>query len=199
MIRSGATAASTSSLLGEHPGLGWGEAEPVHAGVDVDRGPGRAALLLEGGPFLDLGPGAENRPEVRLRIGLRLALDQAVEDVDRSVTDRGAEPLALLGKCHEERVAARFGERQRRGLEADAVGVALDHRRRRHAFDTPRQDPPVVGEGDEVDRQPSTGGCLRRSRLQGALHGPENSRFSAGSPPRFRRRALTDPGEVDRI
>ena len=172
-------------LLGENAGLGRRQAEPIHAGVDVDCRPRRAALLLESGPFLDLGPGAENRPEVGSRIGLGLALDQPVEDIDRGVADRGTKALALLGKGDEECVAAGLGERQRRGLEADPVAIALDHRGRRHAFDAPRQHPPIVGEGGEIDGQPPTGGRLRRSRLQRALHSRKIADSRPTLPSRF--------------
>ena len=100
-----------------------GEAEPVHAGVDVQR---ERALGRKGLPAAKLIFGADHGREVEidvvaLGVGGRL---QSVEHINaRAIAKRGARPHAFAGVGDEKHPAARGVERRRDALEAEAVAV----------------------------------------------------------------------------
>ena len=132
------------------------EAEPVHAGVEMDRaGTGLAATGGEGGPALELLFAADRGREAMLDIVRRIgpALE-AVEHIDRGLRRQHAprrDPFAEMGD--EEDARARGPQRRRSFGDADPVSIGLDDGgatpRRRAA----RKVAPVVGQRGKVDPQ----------------------------------------------
>ena len=139
-------------------GLERFEAEPVHAGVEVQRRRRRPALRArERGPAFELRRAADRRREaeggvVGERVGLRL---QPVEHIDARVglRQQRAQPLALADLGDEEGAAAGGVERRRDRLDPEAVAVRLDHGGAIARRGAARQQPPIVGERGDVDRQ----------------------------------------------
>ncbi len=104
------------------------EAEPVHAGVDMNAGAsGPAGAAAEHIPFGKLVEIADHRPGVDLGVGVAAVLEEAVEHVDRSRRHRGAGGAGLVQGGDEKRLAAGAGERARHRFEPAAIGVGLDH------------------------------------------------------------------------
>ena len=94
-------------------------AEPVHAGVHLQRG---AALPVMGGdegvPLGKLGHAVDDRPRIELDEGRRSFRRAAVEHVDRGVARAGPHAPRLRKIGDEERLAAGLGECGRDRLQA---------------------------------------------------------------------------------
>ncbi len=141
-----------------------GDAEPVHAGVDMQR---RAAAPLVGGdegvPFGQLQQAADHRPRVDVGKGGARARHQAVEHVERRLGRRRACAPRLVEIGDEEGLAAGAAERLGDRLDAAAVAVGLDDggtfRRQRAVIERA----PVVGKRGEIDRQHAAGFRFRRA------------------------------------
>ena len=87
--------------------LDEGQAEPVHAGVDVDRrtpGPPRAAA--EHVPFGQLVEVADHRPAVELGESIAAVLKEAVEHIQFGRWQRFARGLRFIQGGYEKRLAA---------------------------------------------------------------------------------------------
>ena len=107
-----------------------GKAEPVHAGVDMQRGAAAPARCrAKRVPFVELGAAADHRPQVRVRVSRRGAGQQAVEHVDRRVRRDARARAALRRGCATKNVSQpAFASAPRDLLDAAAVAVGLDHR-----------------------------------------------------------------------
>ncbi len=106
-----------------------GKAEAVDARIDMN-GAGKLAAIdpSEGRPFARFLGGDEGGQQIVLGIEFRLAGEQAVEHVDGCFGENPAQFLAFLGAGHEEAAAARFPQGAAHGLNAQAIGIALDRR-----------------------------------------------------------------------
>ena len=143
------------------------EAEPVHAGVEMQRARASPpALRGEGGPARELLLAADDRREAVARIvrRFRSALE-AVEHVDRRLGGQEParrDPLAQMGDEED----ARAGRPQRRrGLgEADPVSVGLDDGGAPPGRGAAGELAPVVGQRAKVDREPPRRGLKARRR-----------------------------------
>ncbi len=168
------------------------EAEPVHAGVEMQRrGRRRGLRPRQGRPAEQLGGGADRRREaeaeiIAARIGVGL---QPVEHIDARVGLRQQRPqrLALADLGDEEDAAAGGVERRRDRLDPQPVAVGLDHRRAIAGRRTTLEQPPIVGQRGGVDRQRRGGGGPRLRRI-GARSSGRVAKFSLGhGVPRIRR------------
>ena len=108
--------------------LGYRQAEPVHAGIDMDGGAARpagaAAEHVPFGKFIEI---ADHGLAVDLRVGVAGVLEEAVEHIDRSRRHRSADHTGFIEGRDEKRLAA--GCRKRAGdlRGAAAIGIRLDH------------------------------------------------------------------------
>ena len=127
-------------------------AQPVHAGVDVER---RAALPFAGSdkgvPFRQLRDAVDDRPRIDLDERRRGVGREAVEHIDRGLARAGAHAARLGDIGHEKRLAARRGELGGDGIDAEPIGVGLDHRRAFHRHELLRQRPPIGLDCREID------------------------------------------------
>ncbi len=152
------------------------QAEPVHAGVDVQGGATAPIVRCdEGVPLGKLGRAVDHRPQIGLGDGRRRARHQAVEDVDDGVRRGRAHAAPFRDIGHEEGPAADLLECRHDPLDAAAIGVGLDHRgtfdRQGHAV----EPLPVGGDGGQIDGEHAAGlrlaggdhGGLQRGLLQG--------------------------------
>ena len=135
-----------------------GNAEPVHAGVDMQR---RAAMPLVGRaecvPFRQFDHAADHGPRADVGISRRRARHQPVEHVDRRLRCRRAR-LARLGQIgDEERFAAGLGQGACDFLDTAAIAVGLDHRGafRRHGAAPERA--PIGFDCREIDGEDAAG------------------------------------------
>ena len=162
--------------------LGHRQAEPVHAGIDVDGGaarPTRAAA--EHVPFGEFVEVADHGLAVDLGVGIAGVLEEAAEHIERRSRHRRAHDARFIERGNEERLAAGGGKRPRHLFGAAAIGIRLDdtgafgwHRRLLELA-------PVGDDGVEIDRQHAGGGhergrLVRLRREQGALR----NRFGVG-------------------
>ena len=104
------------------------QAEPVHAGVDMNGGAagpaGAAAKHVPFGEFVEI---ADHGLAVDLGEGVAAVLEEAVEHIDRRRRHRGADDARFLQRGDEKRLAAGAGQRACDRLGAAAIGVGLDH------------------------------------------------------------------------
>ena len=199
------------------------QAEPVHAGVDMNGGAagpaGAAAKHVPFGEFVEI---ADHGPGVDLGVGVAAILEEAVEHIDRRRRQSGARGARFIQRGDEKRLAA--GARQRAGdrLGAAAIGVRLDHA---GAFGRHRgllELAPVGDDGVEIDGE-HAGGSRQRGRLvrfrreqvagrdrirvgddvHAALYAPAARRFNRAGPQSVgvRRqmavlREVAEPGEL---
>ncbi len=112
-----------------HPGRAEaraGEAQPVHARVELDKDMMRPGGLVGGEP-VDLLVAVHHVPEVEPRAGLEVArLEAAFEQEDRAAPAERTDPFGLgqVEQCESVgTLQARVG-----ALDAMPVGVGLDHR-----------------------------------------------------------------------
>ena len=143
------------------------QAEPVHAGIDVNGGAaGPAGAAAEHVPFGEFVEVADHGPGVDLGVGLAAVLEEAVEHIDRGRRHRRADDAGFIERCHEKGLAAGAGERARDRFGAAAIGVGLDHA---GAFGRHRrllELAPVGDDGVEIDGE-DAGGGRQRGRLVG--------------------------------
>ncbi|GJD59694.1 hypothetical protein IFDJLNFL_5625 [Methylobacterium dankookense] len=149
-------------LAGERQRLGDREAEPVHAGIDVERR--RQQPLRERRPFLDLGARAEDGAEVPPDEGRARPRRQAVQNVDHGLGQDGARRLALGEMGDEDGAAARPPQSGRDRGEAAAIGVCLEHGGARDARRLGAEATPVRDDRSEIDGEARAVAC-RRSGL----------------------------------
>ena len=149
------------------------EAEPVHAGVEMERaGTGPVATRGEGGPALKLLFAADCGREAMLgivgRIGPAL---EAIEHIDRGLRRQRPprrDPLVEMGD--EEDARARGPQRRRGFGDADPVSIGLDDGGATPGRGAARKVAPVVGERAEVDRE-----TPRRARGSHDVRQPKRS------------------------
>ena len=179
-------AAQAAALVDQHLRLLGAEAQPVHAGVDMDHRVERPVEALGGGaPGVELAEMVEHRREVVLdEVGLG-AGQQAVQHVDRVLGQRAAQRDAFLEMGDEELPAALGREPRPDDRGAGAVGVGLEHG---GAIDRPAagaagiaQAAPVGGDGAEVDRE-DRAGPARRVVVGGSI-GHRPMAYSKAGPP----------------
>ena len=130
------------------------EAEPVHAGVEMERARVRPiATRGEGGPALKLLFAADHRRQSMLGIVRRIGPTfEAVEHVDLSLRRENPprrDPLVQVGD--EEDARPRAPQRRRRFGEADPVSIGLDDGGATPRRRAPREFAPIVGKRAEVD------------------------------------------------
>jgi hypothetical protein len=150
---------------GEGLELVQGQAEAVHAGVEVQGG-GEAPPVGDlragvGGEGLDLGGAAQHRDQPRGVKARRGAGDGAVEHQDAGVAPRpqfGAQGLAFLQPGDEEGAGALGPQAAGDGAGAEAIAVGLDHRGDLGRTGQAPEHGVVGGEGVEVDREAGAGG-----------------------------------------
>ena len=100
------------------------QAEPVHAGVDMNgRAAGPAGAAAEHVPFGELVEIADHGLAVDLGVGVAGVLEEAVEHIDRGRRHRGAHHARFIERGDEECLAAGAGQRAR-----DRLG-SRSHRR----------------------------------------------------------------------
>ncbi len=154
--------------------FGNGEAEPVHAGVDVNGGAaGPAGAAAEHVPFGEFVEVADHGLAVDRGVGLAGVLEEAVERIDRGRRHRGADHARLIEGGDEERLAAGVGQRARDLFGAAAIGVGLDHagafgRHGRLLELAPVGDDGVEIDGQHAGRAGKRCGLVRLGREQGA-------------------------------
>ena len=148
-------------------GFRYREAEPVHAGVDLDGGaatPTRApAKHVPFGEFVEV---ADHGPAVDPGIGLAGVLEEAIERIDRSLRQRRAHGSRFVQRGDEECLAAGRGERAGDRFDAAAIGIGLDHAGAFGRHGGLLQLAPVGDDGVEVDGQ-DPGRVGQRRRLVG--------------------------------
>ena len=156
-----------------------GDAEPVHAGVDMQRS--AAAPVIggaEGVPFGELDQAADHRPRAQFGEGRRGAGHQAVEHVDRRLRRHGAGGGGFRQVGDEEGLAAGTRELAGDRLDAAAIAVGLDDGGAFGGRGAARQRAPIGFERAEIDgenaarmrrRRAGGEGRLRRRRLGRAL------------------------------
>ena len=135
-----------------------GNAEPVHAGVDMDRRP--AAPVLGGDesiPFRQLGRAVDDRPNVQLGKRAGGFRRKSAENVNVGVAGASARATRLRDVGHEEGLAACFGQFGGDRLKSEAVCVGLDHRRALGGEEFTRQRAPVRLDGVEIDSERAAG------------------------------------------
>ena len=150
-----------------HPGGERGrfldrQAEPVHAGIEMQGGATQpAARAAKRIPFDELGHGADHRPRVDRGIGGGAAGGNAVEHVNDRL-GRGCAHLAGLGEMGDEECpAAVLGELGGHRLEAAAIGIRLHHGGAIGRHRALHQRAPVEDDGAEIDGQDAAGLQLR--------------------------------------
>ena len=141
-----------------------GEAEPVHAGVDVERGTaGKAGRRNEVIPFGEFDQAVDHRPRIGVDEALSGGMGKSVEHIDHRLARDGAHAPCFGQMRDEEGLAAGAGQRRGDLIDAAAIGVALDHRgafARRH----PGVQHLVVGDdGAKIDGQDAAGFLERRA------------------------------------
>ena len=147
-------AMSLHRRLQRHEGF---EAEPVHAGVEMERGwRGPAALGGEGGPAGEFVLAADHRRKAMLRVVRRIgpALE-AVQHIDRGAVRQDAarrNPFAQMGDEEDARPGG--PQRGRRLGDAGPVSIGLDDGRAAPRRDAARQLAPVVAKRAKVDHEP---------------------------------------------
>ncbi len=141
-------------FLCQRPGLLEREAEPVHAGVDMDRaGMGNAVGAAKTFPDRHFAARIEHRDQARFGIGLsRLAAEQPAEHEYPGVRAYLAHRAAFLRPGDEKRVAARRGKRRHRLGDSQPVSVGLDHASRTRGWRQSRQRAVIVLQRAQVDR-----------------------------------------------
>ena len=140
------------SVFGELDRRFHPQAEAVHAGVDMEgRRQAACAGAAEGRPLLDLFQRAEHRPQVVRPVGGSGAGQKAVQHVDHGIGRGRAHAPSLDGVGDEEGAAAGAIERRHSLLDANAIGVGLDDRRRLGGADPCGQGAPVGDQGGQVD------------------------------------------------
>ena len=153
----------------ERGGLVHRNAEPVHAGVDMQRGAAAPGMgRAESVPFRQFDHAADHRPHVDVGVGGSGARQQTVEHIDRRLRRRAAH-LGGLGEIGDEEGLA-AGARQPGGhlLDAAAVAVGLDHGGAFRRHDAVGQRAPIGFDGREIDGQDAA--RLRRRRAGGDEH-----------------------------
>lgn len=133
------------------------QAEPVHAGIDVERGRRRA--VRRGGPFEEFAAVAEDGAQAVGAKRLRMAGDQAVEHVDRRLRQDFPRGDALGEMRDEERPAARPPQGRGDRREAAAIGIGLHHGAALGLRGARPERTPIRGDRREIDRQ--TGAVAR--------------------------------------
>ena len=144
------------------------EPEPVHAGVDVERG--AAAPVVDGDeriPLGKLGRAVDDRLQIVVGEGLRRTRHDSVEHVDRRVGRKRPHAPTFGDVGDEEGPAAGSRQRVRDRFEAAAIAVAFDHG---GAFDRhggAGEHLPIGLDGGKIDGQKTTrfrrvGGIGRR-------------------------------------
>ena len=106
----------------------FGHAQAVDAGIDVNGGWQAAVdVTAECAPVADLGETGEHRSQVETRVEVLRAGHQTIEHIDRGtgLHEAGAAPLVEGGD--EECPAALTRQRVCDFLEAEPIGVGLDH------------------------------------------------------------------------
>jgi hypothetical protein len=137
------------------------QAQPVHAGVDVERGDRGLAARRVPGEALDLLQAVQDRHELGGAQPLGRGLRAAVEHIDHrwpGPAETGAQGFALLDARHEEAPRALRPQPPRHRDRAQAVAVRLDHRRDLGGPCLAHQDGVVVRECVQVDGQAGGGG-----------------------------------------
>ncbi len=101
-----------------------GKAEPVHAGIKMQRaGPARRA-----GPEFDLFLAGQDRRQVCLAIGSKMAAGRSVQDKDaRTKAQRFAQGRAFFEMGDKECAAACRGQRLGHFSRAKPIAICLDH------------------------------------------------------------------------
>ena len=134
------------------------QAEPVHAGIDMQqRGQTTADAAGERGPAVDVAERAEHRQDVVFEVLAFAAGRRTVQGREHGPGQQRAEGYGL-GQMGGEEVAA-SGRVQIRGDPggAQAIGVGLDYRGNRAGRRTAAQQLPVGGDCGEVDVQDGGG------------------------------------------
>ena len=95
--------------------LGYRQAEPVHAGIDMNGGAARpagaAAEHVPFGKFIEI---ADHGLAVDLRVGVAGVLEEAVEHIERSRWHRSADHTGFIEGRDEKRLAAGCQKARRR-------------------------------------------------------------------------------------
>ncbi len=149
-----------------------GDAEPVHAGIDMER---RTAAPVLGGnkgvPLGQLGRAVDHRLDVEFSERVGGLWRKAVEHVDCGVVRAGACAPRFGDVGDEKSLASGLGKLRSDRLETEPVGIGLDHGA---AFDGEKlaaKRAPVRLDGIEIDRERPAGlrveqaGCRFRQRL----------------------------------
>ena len=166
------------------------DAEPMHAGVDLQR---RAALPSmgadEGVPFGKLGCRVDHRPRIDVDKAFAPIGCEAVEYVDGGV-GRTRPHRSRFGEIGDkERLAARLRQLRRHLLQAETIGIGLDHGGAFDGEEAVHQRTPIRFDRGKIDGQRPAGLRRRRNRVrwgkpfcarQGRLHGRRYGWHSGG-------------------
>ena len=144
--------------------LARGDAEAVHAGVDMQR---RAAAPIVGGdegiPFRKLGDAVDHRARVEFDERRAAARRETVEHIDDRL-GRDRTHASRFGEIGDEKgLAAGLGELRRDRFEPAAIGVGLDHGGAIDGDDPARQRAPIDLDRREIDRERAAGLGLGRN------------------------------------
>jgi hypothetical protein len=167
----------------DHPlddrGFAQAEAEPVHAGVEVERrGQGLIAAEASDEPLLEHGHGVEHRHQPLADIERRRAGEQPIEHEDVAVGHGRPEREALVGRCDKEEprssVVQCLADRHR----ADAIAIGLHRGAGEGAGRHLVESQPVALNSAEVDREPRAVTCDDRRRWH---HSNLSGRYWSGA------------------
>jgi hypothetical protein len=155
------------------------QAEPVHAGIDMNRGTSRpSGAPAEHVPLGKLVEIADHGLAIDFGESIAAVLKKTVEHVDFGRRQRFARGARFIQGCHEKRLAAGGRKRARHRFGAAAIGIGLDHggafgRYRGFLELAPVRDNGVEIDGENAGRRGGCGGerCrgirLRRQQAAG--------------------------------
>ncbi len=149
---------------GESGGLVDRDAEPVHAGVEMERGAAGPSLhAAEGVPLDQFRHAPDHRAQAHRGKMRRAARRDAVEHIDDRVRRDLPHGPRLVNVGDEKRRASGLGERAGSLAQAAAIGVGLHHRgafRRLHPLG---ERAPIRSDRVEIDREHAAGLDQRRT------------------------------------
>ena len=140
------------------------DAEPVHAGVDMQRrAPLPAARGSESVPFGELDQAADYRPRRDPGEGGRGARHQAAQHIDRRVGRGLARARGFRQVGDEKGLAAAARQAMGDLIEPAAIAVGLDHGGAFGRGRAPRQRAPIGFQRAEIDGEDAAGFAGRRA------------------------------------